>query len=336
MARTLRSHPPTSRITRRTLLLLVLTLAAVIAGLLYRGQPPTEPISPSAELLSVRALDVGQGDCFLILTPGGKSLLIDAGPPEAADQVIQTLHQHGIRQLDLVVATHPHADHIGGMAPVLDEFSVRMFLDSGQPHPSRIYTRMLEKIRDKGIRFVTAEAGQEFELDSGITLQVLAPFHPLIKWSRGSVINTNSIVLRLTHGRFSMLFTGDSEQETEEQILASYPELSAQVLKVAHHGSRYATTMAYLEHVRPEVAIISCGRDNRYGHPAQPTLNRLRKVVRHVYRTDLEGQITIYSDGQSYRVQTERPASGDVWAGRTPPGPEADRPASAVTGGGAK
>jgi competence protein ComEC len=228
------------------------------------------------------------------------------------------LHAAGVQQLDLVVATHPHADHIGGMSRVLDAFPVKLFLDSGQSYSTKTYTNMLKKIRQKNIQFLAAHAGQEFELDAGIKLHVLSPIKPFITDSQGSVHNANSIVIRLVYGSFSMLFTGDSEQETERRLVAENTDLSANILKVAHHGSKYSTTIAFLKVVQPEVAVISCGSDNEYGHPAQRTLDRIKPIVRALHRTDLEGTITIYTDGTSYRIETERPAPGDLWVGRTP------------------
>jgi beta-lactamase superfamily II metal-dependent hydrolase len=302
-------------------LLLLSILLLIAAVLLHRLEIGRRPSPPETGRLTVVALDVGQGDSFLILTPERKAVLIDAGPPEAADRVREVLARHGVTQLDLVIATHPHADHIGGMTAVLDAIPVRMFLDSGQPYPTRTYTRMLEKIREKGIRFVVAEAGQEFEIGTGVTLSILAPFPTRLRGTRSDE-NANSIVARLQYGAFSMLFTGDSERETEERLLeqdGTTAPLQARVLKVAHHGSRHSTTPAFLERVRPEVAIISCGAENEYGHPAPETLNRLRRWVRELHRTDLEGEIVLRTDGHRYEIHTERAVAAEgLWRGRRP------------------
>ncbi|MCS6816592.1 MAG: MBL fold metallo-hydrolase [Blastocatellia bacterium] len=322
MARRRRTRTAMPRLRRRTLLWLLLGVLLLIATfLLSRFELWRREPLPSAGELTVVALDVGQGDSFLILTPERKAVLIDAGPPEAADRVREALARYGVTQLDLVIATHPHADHIGGMVAVLDAVPVRLFLDSGQPYPTRTYTRMLEKIREKGIRFVVAEAGQEFELGAGVTLSILAPSSPRLQGTRSDE-NANSIVARLSYGAFSMLFTGDSERETEDRLIErenSTAPLAVRVLKVAHHGSRHSTTRAFLERVRPEVAIISCGADNEYGHPAQETLDRLRRWARQLHRTDLEGEIVIRSDGRQYEVRPERTvAAEDLWRGRRP------------------
>jgi beta-lactamase superfamily II metal-dependent hydrolase len=327
MARRGRARPTIRR--RRTLgwLLLGLLLVAA-AALLHRFELWRRHPLPQADALTIVALDVGQGDSFLILTPERKAVLIDAGPPEAADRVRDALARYGVAQLDLVIATHPHADHIGGMQAVLDAVPVRMFLDSGQPYPTRTYTRMLEKIREKGIRFVVAEAGQTWNIGAAVTLTILAPFSTRFQGTRSDE-NANSIVARVSYGAFSMLFTGDSERETEERLLEQGETLAARVLKVAHHGSRHSTTRAFLERVRPEVAVISCGADNEYGHPAQETLDRLRRWVRAVHRTDLEGEIVLRSDGRRYEIHTERAvAADDLWRGRRPRGRAEGLPAA--------
>lgn len=317
-----RTSPPIRRRLSTTAVLVGLVL--LLLGYLWRqGQLPW--LTPTADALTIHCLNVGQGDSFLIRTPQGKAVLIDAGPPEAGDDVVRALRRYDVRQLDLLVATHPHADHIGGMRAVLEAVPVLRFLDSGQPYPTRTYTRLLETIKEKGITFHIAEAGQKFELDSGVTLEVLSPQQPLIRGSAGSDENANSIVLRLTAGRFSMLLTGDSEAETERRLIEAGANLSAQVLKVAHHGSRFSTSRDFLERVRPEAAVISCGKENAYGHPAQATLNRLRSYVKDVHRTDLEGEITIVVEGGNYRIETEHAPTGDLWAGRSPRAPDIER-----------
>jgi competence protein ComEC len=262
-------------------------------------------------------LDVGQGDSLLIITPEKKTILIDSGLSKASEQVLRALDKHNIKQIDLVVATHPHADHIGAMSKILDAVSVKMFLDSGQAHPTVTYEKMLATIKRTVGKINIARAGQEFELDSGIKLTVVNPSEPLLEKVRGSEENANSVVFRLVFGDFEMLFTGDSEEETEERLLETGTELTADVLKVAHHGSQYATTEEFLQRVQPKAALISCGSDNDYGHPNQKTLDRLKKAGVEIHRTDLEGELTVTSDGKDFQIEPEHPAAGSVWKGRT-------------------
>jgi competence protein ComEC len=284
-------------------------VAALIVGVIYwlRHYPqqiPTPFVTQGR--LQIYALDVGQGDSTLVITPEGKSVLIDAGPPQAGDEVVAALRKRDVQSLDLAVATHPHADHIGGMRPVIENFGVKNFLDSDQDYPSKEFDRMVHAIKEKRISFIEAKKGMKFDLDSGVALEVLSP-QGNGQWITdvrrgGSVENANSIVLRLSYGNFSMIFTGDAEAETEDLMMKSSAPLRAKVLKVGHHGSRYATSARFLEEVAPEAAVISSGAENKYGHPARQTLNRLQKAGVKIYRTDLNGEIAIVTDGNKFEI----------------------------------
>jgi competence protein ComEC len=288
-------------------------VAAIIVGAIYklRHRPPDVPAPFVTQgRLQVYSLDVGQGDSELIITPEGKSVLIDAGLPQAGDEVVDALREKNVRSLDLAVATHPHSDHIGGMRRVIENFEIKNFLDSGRDYPSKEYERLLEAITEKGIKFIVAKRGMKFDLDSGVRLEVLNPQGDR-QWitkvrQGGSLENANSVVLRLSYGNFSMLFTGDAETETEEVMMNSGAKLRAQVLKVGHHGSRYATSSEFLEAVAPEAAVISVGADNRYGHPTKQTLDRLQKAGVKIYRTDLNGEIAIVTDGNKFEIHAAR------------------------------
>jgi competence protein ComEC len=180
---------------------------------------------------------------------------------------------------------------------------------------------LLRTIRDNRIKFIEAKRGMKFDLDSGVKLEVSNPQGDG-QWitkvrPNGSIENANSVALRLSYGDFSMLFTGDAEFETEALMMKSGAPLRAQVLKVGHHGSRHATSGKFLEAVNPEAAIISCGDDNKYGHPAQPTLDRLRRANVKVYRTDLSGEIAIITDGKKFDIRPTRQTTlAALWQGR--------------------
>lgn len=287
-------------------------VAAIIVGAFYKlRHRPQEVPTPfvTQGRLQIYALDVGQGDSELIITPEGKSVLIDAGPPGAGDEVVAALQKKNIQSLDLAVASHPHADHIGGMRPVIENFGIKNFLDSGRDYASKEYERMLGAINDKRIKFIEAKRGMKFDLDSGVKLEVLNP-QGNGQWitqvrQGGSLENANSVVLRLSYSNFSMLFTGDAETETEEVMMNSGAPLRAQVLKVGHHGSRYATSGEFLDAVAPEAAVISCGAENRYGHPTKQTLDRLQKAGVKIYRTDLNGEIAIVTDGNKFEIHAD-------------------------------
>lgn len=306
-------------------------VAAIVVGVLYwrrKHTPPAEiqtidgaPQLASQGRLQVYTLDVGQGDGLLIVTPAGKAVLIDGGRGEASETVLAKLRQLNIPSIDLAVASHPHADHIAGLRQVIERFPVKSLLDSGQRYSSAEYERLLEAVKRRSVRFIPAKRAMSFDLDSGVRLEAFNP-QGNGQWitdvrAGGSVENANSVVLRLSYGNFAMVFTGDAEFETEALMMKSGANLRAPVLKVGHHGSRHATSGKFLERIQPEEAIISCGTDNRYSHPAQPTLDRLKKANIRVHRTDLNGEIVIVSDGKTYQVLSNREADlKTLWVGR--------------------
>lgn len=247
----------------------------------------------------VDVLDVGQGDAVLV-RGGGETVLIDAGDRDGP--VVERLHALGVYRLDLVVATHPHADHIGEMADVLRTFEVERYVDNGMAHTTQTYRDVLGALAAGGVPRHVARAGDTFPLGDEATLTVLFPGEPLLTGTR-SDLNSNSVVLRLDHGEVSVLLTGDAEAPTEVALVEG--GLSpVDVLKVSHHGSAHSTTRRLLDAARPEVALISCGAANRYGHPAAETLERLRAAGVLVYRTDTQQTLRVASDGEGYTVRT--------------------------------
>ena len=255
--------------------------------------------------LSVYFLDVGQGDSSLILF-GEKTILIDAGEIDMGDRVVSDLKELGVTRIDLLVATHPHSDHIGGMQNVLDNFPVGQVLDSGMPHGSTLYERFLEKIDKKNIPFKVAVQGDTIDLDPALRIVVLSPPEKRL----GDDLNTNSIVLRISYGTINFLFTGDAGDEAETALVKSGYALDAQILKVGHHGSLYSSSPAFIARVRPEAAIISLGQDNPYGHPHKQAVDTLTDAGAIIYRTDRDGMIRVRSDGISYAVKTEKGTGG--------------------------
>ncbi|HEX8749030.1 MAG TPA: ComEC/Rec2 family competence protein [Pyrinomonadaceae bacterium] len=304
--------------------LAVAVVALLILGYFWlskRTPGPSPQPAPSGDELQVHVLDIGQGDSILIVAPGGKTVLVDAGVPGSGKVVVEAMKRYGLSQIDLLVATHAHADHIGGADEVIRAAKVLSVLDSQVPNATRNYEDFLKAIKESGAKYIGASPGQKFDLGAGAQLTVLAPIKPFFTKdqlrSGANEPNANSVVTRLDYGDFSMLLTGDAEAETESRMMKTGANVKAKVLKVGHHGSRYASSDEFLRAGGFEAALISNGEDNRYGHPSQDALDRLKALGIKIYRTDLQGEITITTRGQGYQIQTARAATGDLWAGRT-------------------
>lgn len=263
-------------------------------------QTPPPQVQPGSQL-EAHFIDVGQGDAILIQY-NGKNMLIDAGDRGYGSTVVSYLRQQGVSRLDYVVATHPHADHIGGMTDVLDAFPVGRFIYSGNPHTSKTYENMLIAIDEKNIPFTAAERGETIDFDPAVSIQILNPGPQLT-----GDLNEDSVVLKLEYGQVAFLLVGDAGISTENIIMTRY-DLDSEILKVGHHGSRYSSGASFLAAVSPEVSIIMVGEGNRYGHPTDEVLDRLQAIGSQVYRTDRHGTIVIATDGVSYTVTSERGA----------------------------
>ncbi len=299
---------PFTEVRWRTLVTFLRSLAAAALALACLAAPA----SRASGTLEVTFLSVGQGDAAFAVTPSGRTLLVDAGPPEASARVERFLRARLRGPIDVVVATHPHADHIGGLPAALAIAGARHFYDPVLEHPSplleRVYRIVSARTRAGEMTAHRVRAGETAPLDlgDGARLTFLAPSEPLIEGSRSDV-NANSIVFRLDYGEVSFLFEGDAEPATEARLLRrERGRLRAQVLKVAHHGSRYGSKAALLRAVRPEIAVVSCGLDNEYGHPHAAALRRLERAGARVFRTDLDGDVVVRTDGRSLRVSTGR------------------------------
>ncbi|MEN1759738.1 MULTISPECIES: ComEC/Rec2 family competence protein [Anoxynatronum] len=254
--------------------------------------------NPFKNHLSVHLIDVGQGDSLFIRTPSGTGLLIDAGDASGGDLVAAYLKRQGIRKIPLVVATHPHADHIGGMETVLTQFDVDTVYLPPVVHTSRTFESLLNTVESEGQQLVAVTEPTIILDEENVVVRILTTGHDF-----GDHLNNWSLWVHVTHGQQSFLFTGDAEQEAELLAVETFPAewLRSTVLKAGHHGSNTSSTQALLEMVSPEVVLISCGRNNAYGHPHKDVISRLEALDVWIYRTDLQGHVTLYSDGTTLR-----------------------------------
>lgn len=294
---------------------------------------PTD--NPAAGLLEVHFIDVGQGDSLFIRSPAGKTLLIDAGGPGAGPFVLNYLVAQGVESLDLAISSHPHLDHLGGMLEVLKGVRPKRYMDPAFPHPLPQYFALLAWLEAEGIPVLKARGGRRITIEEGLVLELLAPNEPFYENTRSDA-NANSIVARLSYGEHSFLFTGDAENVTERGLLKSNPAaLKSTVLKVAHHGSRHSSSKDWLEAVSAEVAILSLGRTNNYGHPHPHLLERLNIQKVQVFRTDVHGDVIAKSDGKKLSWETtgegsaplDAPGGVSSWSGKGIPKlpPEKDK-----------
>ena len=279
-------------------------LSALIFLWLGAGHWQLNPLASQADnaKLQVSFLDVGQGDAILIQTPGGRKVLLDGG--EDGDKLLNRLNEAWpwwSKTIDLMMLSHPHADHARGLNSLFDRYQIGQVVGTGVWHNSSVYETWLRQLKENNLVLKTVKAGEVIDLGSGATLRVLFPLDDL-KAQTVTNLNNSSLVLKLTYGQISFLLTGDAEVAVEQQLVASGADLSAQVLKVAHHGSNNATSPEFLQAVKPQLAIISVGQNNDFGHPHSSTLNKLEAFGAKVLRTDQLGTIKLSTDGENIEV----------------------------------
>jgi beta-lactamase superfamily II metal-dependent hydrolase len=271
----------------------------------------TPPAIQASQNLTIVFIDVGQGDSILVILPNTRTLLIDGGEREGYGKVLATLQEHGLSHIDVVVATHPHADHIGGLVDVIKSVDVGEVLDSGQVHTTQTFEDFLDAIDTKQIPLRSVRQGDSINLDPTVKIDVLNPPVNLLDSADNEAdFNDNSVVLKLTYGEFSALLTGDMEERNEARLVSeNTTALDADVLKAGHHGSRTSSSLPFLNAVTPEVVIISLGAGNTYGHPHQEALDRISAAgVERLFRTDIDGTITLTvnaSNSEYYSILTE-------------------------------
>lgn len=265
--------------------------------------------------LNVNFLDVGQGDAILVQTPRNQTMLIDGGP---SNKVLEKLGKYLpplAKRIDIVLLTHPHADHVGGLLGVLKRYEIGAVILSGADLKTDVYSEFLKIVKEKNIPVVIAQAGEAIHFDENLEFDILAPKKSIDsifnKKSEGfgvfgNDVNNTSIVGKLIFKDFSMMLTGDATSKIENQLLGYGNGLKSDILKVGHHGSKYSSSLSFLKVVSPKAAIIEVGAKNRYGHPSESALSRFKMIGTNIFRTDLNGDIKIVSDGFITNIFVEK------------------------------
>jgi len=251
--------------------------------------------------LEVDFLDVGQGDAILIKTPGGQNILIDGGPDKT---VIKRLGENLAwwdKQIDLMILTHPHDDHVTGLIEVLKRYGVKRILYTGAAHNAPNYLAWLKTARDKKVPLTIIDKAQTVNLGEQTKLEILYPGRSLLNKTLAD-LNDSSIIIKLVHGQNKFLLTGDAGLEVEKTLLAGEADLAADILKVGHHGSEYSTSQEFLEKIKPRIAVIQVGAGNDFGHPNLRIIKRLERTGAEIFRTDLSGTVKMISDGEKIEI----------------------------------
>lgn len=262
-----------------------------------------ESFTTSVDELSVHYIDVGQGDSIYI-SSNGESILIDCGESSDTEKVISYLDNMGVSEIDYVVGTHPHSDHMGGMNKIVEHFDIGEMIiphiDESDTPTTKYFEKFLNACSEKNLSLTEAEVGRIINIGYA-ELKIIAPNS--LDYSN---INNYSVSFIMYHGDNSFIFTGDAEKLAEEEMLEHNSLEDIDVYKVAHHGSDTSSSVEFLNVIKPDYAVISCGVGNSYGHPTDATIENLTKFTDKIYRTDTMGTIVFTSDGKNLEVETER------------------------------
>ncbi len=268
-------------------------LALFIACCLPHIYEPAPAPTQAPDTLVAHFIDVGQGDSAFVQLPNGETMLIDAGA-----NVNSYIRSLGVDKIDYLVGTHPHSDHINALEDALRAFDIGTVVLPRVNHTSKTYENLLLAVQEKNLKIKSARAGVMLLDTEDLDIEILAPTEEYYE-----DLNNYSAVMRISYKDNAILFTGDAEELSESQITG---ELTADVLKVGHHGSSTSTSKRFLNRVSPQIAVISCGKDNEYGHPHREVLQRLNSRGIDIYRTDENGTVVVICDGENIDVECER------------------------------
>lgn len=295
-------------LNKKLVYLIVIVIVAIVSAFGSNFDKITETPQDSQNTVNhysdfkVHYIDVGQGDCALVECDG-KTLLIDAGENGYEQTVINYLYSRGVEKLDYIVASHQHSDHIGGLPEVIEEFGMDNIimpeLTQKQTPTNSTYKAFLKAVKNSGASGIYSKVGSVYNLGSA-TFEILGPVS-----NNAEDINNMSIILKVTYGENTFLFTGDAESDEEKEVVSTGADLDSDVLKVGHHGSYTSSCKEFLEAVTPEICVIMCGENNDYGHPHDAATDRISNYTDEVYRTDICGNIVISSDGTNLDVAYE-------------------------------
>ena len=285
--------------------LLVITLAV---WFLVLNQKP-------GRILETDFLNVGQGDAILIKTPRSQTVLIDGGPDNKVLEKLGKYLQPLQKRIDIIILTHPHADHVGGLVEVLRRYDIGLVILNGTEIKTDVYAEFLKAAKINNLQILVAETGQAIHFDDNLEFDILSPANSDRKvfnkksegfGSGGNDVNDSSIVGKLIYNNFSIMFMGDATYKTENQLLAYGDSLKSDILKVGHHGSKYSSFTNFLKTVAPKVGVVEVGVKNFYGHPSQAALSRLGMFNVNIFRTDLNGDIRVLSNGFTTNIYKEK------------------------------
>ena len=272
-----------------------IVILVILSIFLFKSLINSKSSSTNPNEMKVHFIDVGQGDSILIQV-NYKNILIDSGPKDEKDKLVKYLNSLNIHQFDYVIATHPHEDHIGNMAYIINNYKVLNFYSPKIDNNTTSFENMAEALSRKNLKIKVLKANAStINLGENTLVEVFSP-----NLDYYDNLNNYSPIIKISYGHNSFLFTGDAEEEIEQEIITNNFNLKSDVLKVAHHGSSTSTTKSFLDSVKPKIAVISVGKNNSYGHPTKDTLNKLKESK--VYRTDIDGNIVITSDGNTIKT----------------------------------
>ena len=256
----------------------------------------------TTDTIIVHYLDVGQGDCIFIELPNKEVMLIDAGESKSKNKIVNYIKTLGYQNIDYVVATHPHADHIGSMNTILNKFTIENIYLPNKMHNTKMFKTMFNTIINQEIPVEFVSLGSKILEQYDLSITVLSPIA-----ENYANLNNYSTIIKIDYGESEFLFTGDAETLVENELLFNQVDIDSEILKVGHHGSNTSSSEDFIEAVSPEIAVISCGINNKYNHPNKETLETLRKQRAEIYRTDEVGTIIIEADKEeNFKVLTEK------------------------------